>query len=102
MPGKDRLETLIEQVAALAGAVATLTEHQIAQDQRHADGLEAMAKGLEGIGKLGSKVGALATAMDRNMEQVTATREAFVRKQREVAEQVRVMTRGEGRTTGKG
>jgi hypothetical protein len=92
MPQKDRLESLIEQVEKLAGAVMTLTEHQAAQDQRLAEGLEVMAKGLEGIGKLGSKVGALASAMDRNMEQATAAREAFVRKQNQVAEQVRIMT----------
>lgn len=105
MPEKDRLQTLIEQVEKLAGAVVTLTEHQVGQDQRLGDALEAMAKGLEGIGKLGSKVGALASAMDRNMEQASAAREAFVKRQEQMSEQVRIMTgsrRPGGETASKG
>lgn len=102
MPGKDRLETLVEQVDRLAALVVTLAELQAKQEQRVTAALESTAKGLDGIGKLNSKVGALASAMDRNMDQVTAAREAFVRRQEQVAEQVRVMTQGERRSTDKG
>lgn len=85
MPGKDRLEMLIDQVAKLTAAVATLTEHQVQQAERTTTALEAHAIGLEGIGRLGSKVGALATAMDRNLDQVKTAREAFLKHQEKVA-----------------
>jgi phosphoglycerate dehydrogenase-like enzyme len=98
MPQKDRLETLIEQVEKLTSAVAVLAEHQVEQAKRTTVALEAHAAGLVGIGKLGSKVGALATAMDQNLAAASAARQTFVSRNERILAEIRDETGRIGRT----
>jgi uncharacterized membrane protein YccC len=68
----DRLAELVAELATQQNErLATLEERLARAEERQADG-------LEGIGRLGGKVGALAEAMKENMAETAKARERLV------------------------
>lgn len=81
MPEKDRLDQLTEVVAGLVEATKAQQENL---DRR----IDALERGLRGLSDLGGKVGALASAMDRNIAAGEKHREAFLEHQRLMREAI--------------
>lgn len=89
MATRDRIAEVNETVGKLAEVVGKLAESSLAADQRMDKRLEALERALAGQTRIGNKLGALASAMERNLEEVGKTREAMVARANAVAAEVR-------------
>lgn len=82
------LVKIVENLALAVSDVGRSVEHlrQVAEIQQgRLDATEERhAAGLEGIGKLGKKVGALATAMDRSLKHVNESRDRLTQHQERI------------------
>lgn len=69
----------VDRLADLVGQLATFHDARMAAiEARLADAAERQAEGLEGFDRLGRKVGALASALDRNMDEAREARARLV------------------------
>lgn len=90
----DRLAGLVADLATrqtehLEQVTAQVTRRLDALERRLAAAEERQAKGMEGFARIGDKVGALASAMDRNMAAMAEARRRLVATQEQRLQEVR-------------
>lgn len=87
MSDEDRIDKMAEVVDRLAAAIEK-------RDGGLEKRLEALERVLDGQARIGNKLGALASVMERNIETVEWTRRAMLERANRVAEETKAIMEG--------